>query len=118
MRCKVYFKAEPYQKEDDDRTYLSVENVKMDFSVRDIEMGVESDKNNRVIRKQILNFFLNFFNFLNSISSSNTINRSRNEFVYQFQCSRIIERNEACIEREIYCNVTQFHGKSFRAYPL
>lgn len=51
VKCKVYFKAEPYQKEDDDRTYLNVETVKMDFSVKDIEMGVENDNNNRVIRK-------------------------------------------------------------------
>lgn len=54
VRCKVYFKGNPYQKEDDDRTYLSVENVKMDFSVKDITMGVENDNNNRVIRKFIL----------------------------------------------------------------
>lgn len=51
VRCKVYFKGNPYQKEDDSRTYLSVETVKMDFSVRDITMGVENDNNNRVIRK-------------------------------------------------------------------
>jgi hypothetical protein len=30
---------------------LSVETVKMDFSVRDITMGVENDGNNKVIRK-------------------------------------------------------------------
>lgn len=51
VRCKVYFKGVPYQKEDDDRTYLGVESVKMDFSVKDITMGVENDNNNRVIRK-------------------------------------------------------------------
>lgn len=55
VRCKVYFKANPYQKEDDDRTYLSVESVKMDFSVKDITMGVENDNNNRVIRKLLKN---------------------------------------------------------------
>jgi hypothetical protein len=53
VRCKVYFKANPYQKEDDDRTFLTVEQVKMDFSVKDITMGVENDNNNRVIRKFI-----------------------------------------------------------------
>jgi Haemolymph juvenile hormone binding protein (JHBP) len=51
VRCKVYFKGVPYQKEDDDRTYLGVESVKMDFSVRDITMGVENDNHNRVIRE-------------------------------------------------------------------
>lgn len=51
VRCKVYFKGIPYQKDDDERTFLSVESVKMDFSVKDIEMGVENDNNNRVIRK-------------------------------------------------------------------
>jgi hypothetical protein len=52
VRCKVYFKGLPYTKANDDRTYLSVETVKMDFSVKDITMGVENDNNNRVIRKQ------------------------------------------------------------------
>lgn len=51
VRCKVYFRAVPYHKVNDDRTYLSVETVKMDFSVRDITMGVENDNNNKVIRK-------------------------------------------------------------------
>jgi len=51
VRCKVYFKGAPYQKEDDGPTFLSVETVKMDFSVKDITMGVENDNNNRVIRK-------------------------------------------------------------------
>lgn len=51
VRCKVYFKGLPYQKEDDERTFLGVEAVKMDFSVKDITMGVENDNNNRVIRK-------------------------------------------------------------------
>lgn len=54
VRCKVYFKANPYQKEDDDRTFLTVEQVKMDFSVKDITMGVENDNNNRVIRKFVI----------------------------------------------------------------
>lgn len=53
----MYFKGVPYQKEDDDRTFLSVESVKMDFSVKDIEMGVENDNNNRVIR-MLLEIFL------------------------------------------------------------
>lgn len=53
VKCKVYFKANPYQKEDDDRTFLTVEQVKMDFSVKDITMGVENDNNNKLIRKFI-----------------------------------------------------------------
>lgn len=51
VKCKVYFKGVPYQKEDDDRTFLGVENCKMDFSVREIEMGVENTNVNKVIRK-------------------------------------------------------------------
>lgn len=51
VRCKVYFKGLPYQKVNDERIYLSVETVKMDFSVKDITMGVENDNNNKVIRK-------------------------------------------------------------------
>ncbi|KAG5672045.1 hypothetical protein PVAND_002207 [Polypedilum vanderplanki] len=58
VRCKVYFKGLPYQKANDDRTYLSVEQVKMDFSVKDITMGVENDNNNRVIQAA-MNLFIN-----------------------------------------------------------
>lgn len=57
VRCKVYFKGMPYQKVNDDRTYMSVENVKMDFSVEEITMGVESDNHNKVIRKEIVRKF-------------------------------------------------------------
>ncbi|XP_070504021.1 protein takeout-like isoform X1 [Chironomus tepperi] len=58
VKCKVYFKGLPYQKVNDDRTYLSVETVKMDFSVRDITMGVENDGNNKVIQAA-MNLFIN-----------------------------------------------------------
>jgi hypothetical protein len=63
VRCKVYFKGLPYQKVNDDRTYLSVETVKMDFSVKDISMSVESDNNNKVIREYFLMSSFQFFFF-------------------------------------------------------
>lgn len=46
----MYFKAQP-QKIDGD-TYLSLEQLKLDFSVQDIKMGVENvHDGNTVLRK-------------------------------------------------------------------
>lgn len=51
VKAKVYFKAVP-QETIDDLTYLAVEQVKMDFSVKEINMGVENIANgNSIIRK-------------------------------------------------------------------
>lgn len=51
VRAKVYFKAVPSEQQDD-LTYLRVEETKMDFSVKDIRMGVDNVANgNPVIRK-------------------------------------------------------------------
>lgn len=51
VRAKVYFKAIPQQLENG-YTFLQVDDVKMDFSVKDISMGVENVANgNSVIRK-------------------------------------------------------------------
>lgn len=44
-------KCSPYQG-DDGLTYLTVDQTKMDFSVKDIKMGVENVSNqNAIIRK-------------------------------------------------------------------
>lgn len=51
VRAKVYFKAVPQQLENG-YTFLQADDVKMDFSVKDIRMGVENVANgNAVIRK-------------------------------------------------------------------
>lgn len=51
VRAKVYFKATPSHVENE-LTYLKVEDAKMDFSVKQIQMGVENVANgNSVIRK-------------------------------------------------------------------
>lgn len=50
VKVKMYFKAQP-QKIDGD-TYLSLEQLKLDFSVQDIKMGVENvHDGNTVLRK-------------------------------------------------------------------
>jgi hypothetical protein len=50
VKAKIYFKASPYEKDND--VYLTVETMKMDFSVKNIQMGVENIENkNSVIRK-------------------------------------------------------------------
>lgn len=53
MRAKVYFKAIPELDEESGLTFLTVDQVKMDFSVKDITMGVDNVANgNAVIRKK------------------------------------------------------------------
>lgn len=48
----MYFKALPLQDVENGLTFLTVDQVKMDFSVKDIRMGVENIANgNVVIRK-------------------------------------------------------------------
>ncbi|XP_035897184.1 uncharacterized protein LOC118505478 isoform X1 [Anopheles stephensi] len=51
VKAKTYFKATPYQG-DDGQTYLTVDQTKMDFSVKEIKMGVENIANqNAIIRE-------------------------------------------------------------------
>lgn len=58
VRAKVYFKALPQPDVENNLTFLTVDQVKMDFSVKDIRMGVENISNgNVVIRKLFLNCF-------------------------------------------------------------
>lgn len=47
MRAKVYFKAR--QEQANDLTYLQVDDIKMDFSVKDIKMGIKSQQDNAII---------------------------------------------------------------------
>ncbi len=52
VRAKVYFKAIPELDEESGLTFLTVDKVKMDFSVKEISMGVDNVANgNTVIRK-------------------------------------------------------------------
>ena len=51
VKAKVYMKTSPYQG-DDGFTYLNVDQAKMDFSVKEIKMGVENISNsNAILRK-------------------------------------------------------------------
>lgn len=51
VKAKVYFKASP-QETEEGFTFLNIEQVKMDFSVKDIKMGVTNIANgNTIIRK-------------------------------------------------------------------
>lgn len=57
VKAKVYFKAIPVDQQDG-LTYLRVEEAKMDFSVKNIQMGVDNVAGgNPVIRKCYENSF-------------------------------------------------------------
>lgn len=57
VRAKVYFKASPVDQQDD-LTYLRVDEAKMDFSVKEIRMGVDNVANaNPVIRMFCIIYF-------------------------------------------------------------
>lgn len=47
MKAKVYFRGEPYER--NGRTYLKLKQLKLDFSVRDIQMGVENLQNSNAV---------------------------------------------------------------------
>ncbi|KAL1380358.1 hypothetical protein pipiens_003587 [Culex pipiens pipiens] len=58
VKAKVYMKTSPYQG-DDGFTYLNVDQAKMDFSVKDIKMGVENISNSNAILHAAMNLFIN-----------------------------------------------------------
>ncbi|XP_026323849.1 protein takeout [Hyposmocoma kahamanoa] len=57
VKAKVYFRGEPYER--DGRTYLRLQQLKLDFSVKDIEMGVENLHNSNAVLQAALNLFIN-----------------------------------------------------------
>lgn len=54
VKAKVYMKTSPYQG-DDGFTYLNVDQAKMDFSVKEIKMGVENISNSNAILRKFYN---------------------------------------------------------------
>jgi len=59
VRAKVYFKAIPELDEESGLTFLTVDKVKMDFSVKDIRMGVDNVANGNSVIQAALNLFIN-----------------------------------------------------------
>ncbi|KAK0182277.1 hypothetical protein PV327_000431 [Microctonus hyperodae] len=57
VKAKVFLRAQPFPVED--RKYLRLEQLKMDFSVRDIKMGVENVHDGNTIIQAALNLFIN-----------------------------------------------------------
>lgn len=52
VRAKVYFKASPQPDIENGLTFLTLDEVKMDFSVKDIKMGVENISNGNVVIRE------------------------------------------------------------------
>lgn len=52
VRAKVYFKALPQPDIENGLTFLTLDQVKMDFSVKDIKMGVENISNGNVVIRE------------------------------------------------------------------
>ncbi|XP_011549055.3 protein takeout isoform X2 [Plutella xylostella] len=57
VKAKVYFRGSPYER--DGRTFLKLEQLKLDFSVKDIQMGVENLHNGNAVLQAALNLFIN-----------------------------------------------------------
>jgi hypothetical protein len=57
VKAKVYFRAAAHLVKG--RTFLQVEDMKMDFSVRDIKMGIENLHNGNTVLQAALNLFIN-----------------------------------------------------------
>nr|XP_022909124.1 protein takeout [Onthophagus taurus] len=57
VKAKVYIKATPTDKYG--RTYLNLDQVKMDFSVKNIKMGVDNVHNGNTVIQAALNLFIN-----------------------------------------------------------
>ncbi|XP_060651063.1 protein takeout [Drosophila nasuta] len=58
VKAKIYFKALANEGPDG-RTYLSTDSVKMDFNVKDIQMGVDNIANGNSVIQAALNLFIN-----------------------------------------------------------
>ncbi|XP_017780979.1 PREDICTED: protein takeout [Nicrophorus vespilloides] len=57
VKAKVYIKAKPVDYQG--KTFLSLQQIKMDFSVKDIKMGVENVHNGNSVIQAALNLFIN-----------------------------------------------------------
>ncbi|XP_045542492.1 uncharacterized protein LOC106707782 [Papilio machaon] len=57
VKAKVYFRGTPYTR--NKRTYLKLQQLKLDFSVKDIQMGVENLQNSNAVLQAALNLFIN-----------------------------------------------------------
>lgn len=57
VKAKVYFRARAHNVKG--RTFLQVEDMKMDFSVKDIKMGIENLHNGNTVLQAALNLFIN-----------------------------------------------------------
>ncbi|XP_068152962.1 circadian clock-controlled protein daywake [Drosophila tropicalis] len=58
VKAKIYFKALANEGADG-RTYLTTDSVKMDFNVKDIQMGVDNIANGNSVIQAALNLFIN-----------------------------------------------------------
>lgn len=57
VKAKVYFRARAHHVKG--RTFLQVEDMKMDFSVKEIKMGIENLHNGNAVLQAALNLFIN-----------------------------------------------------------
>ncbi|XP_043653899.1 uncharacterized protein LOC122620481 isoform X2 [Drosophila teissieri] len=58
VKAKIYFKAVANEGPDG-RTYLTTDSVKMDFNVKEIQMGVDNIANGNSVIQAALNLFIN-----------------------------------------------------------
>ncbi|XP_033216002.1 protein takeout [Belonocnema kinseyi] len=59
VEAKVFIRAKPFMVQD--RRYLKLQQLKMDFSVKDIKMGVENVHDGNTVLQAALNLFINSY---------------------------------------------------------
>lgn len=118
VKAKIYFKAAP-QMVHNGLTYLSIEKVKMDFSVKNIRMGVDNIANgNSVIRKFIFAIlFLFFFFVIDFFLFLNFIEAALNLFINS-NSQELLKEMKPSLRNKLTLVIKNFMDRLFDRIPL
>lgn len=118
MRAKAYFKAIPELDEESGLTFLTVDKVKMDFSVKEITMGVDNVANgNTVIRNRIDDSF-KMFPFFHSFSFLLvTIEAALNLFINS-NAQELLKEMKPALRDKLTLVLRNFVDKLFEKIPV
>lgn len=115
VRAKVYFKAIPELDEESGYTFLTVDKVKMDFSVKDIRMGVDNVANgNTVIRMKFWFITKNLF-YLNKIL---TITEAALNLFINSNAQELLKEMKPALRDKLTLVMRNFVDKLFEKIPV